>query len=101
MQHWMGPEVQEELPPVGAEAGAVTVTVWVGPGRQPPRATKSAGMAAARRESVMAKQKVKMALEYMMLGGGGAAGEAAVVALAGVLELKNDTPRRRPYIRKP
>ena len=51
----------------------------------------------------MAKQKVKMALEYMMLGGGdAAAGEAAVVtSLAGVLELKNDKPRQRPYIRKP
>ena len=41
--------------------------VWVGPGRQPPRAARSAGMAAARRESVMAKQKVKIALQYMML----------------------------------
>ena len=51
----------------------------------------------------MAKQKVKIALEYMMLGGGDAAGgEAAVVtSLAGGLELKNDAPRRRPFIRRP
>ena len=35
-------------------------------------------------------------------GGDAAAGEAAVVtSLAGVLELKNDAPRRWPFIRRP
>ena len=89
---------QEELPPeqVGDEGGAVTVIVWVGTGRQPPRAAReSEGIAAARRESAMARKKVRMALEYMMFGGDGTAvAEAVVVAQAGGLELKNSPPRR-------